>query len=473
MRRETVVLGAGLSGLAAGVRLAQHGADVLLLERHSLWGGLNSFYKFAGRRIDVGLHALTNYAPAGARGAALTKILRQLRLRHADLELGEQGFSEIRFPGLCLRFSNDFELLRAELRAHFPQEVDGFERLAALAREFEPREEQLAFASARERLGELLRERQLIDALLLPTCFYGSPRANDVDWPQFLILFRALFLEGFSRPRGGIRTLLELLRRRYLELGGELRLRCGVKRLLVDGGALRGLELDDGSTIECARVISSAGWVESMRLCGAQHERPADEVGRMSFLESVTILDRPPAELGLHATVTFYNGAARLAYEPPQDLIDTRCGVLSVPNHYAGCEPELEGQVRQTAIAHPSAWSALPEHEYQQHKARCADEARAAIGWFQPSWGPHASVRDVFTPRTIERFTGHLNGAVYGSPRKTASGLTPVRGLVLCGTDQGYLGVIGAMMSGIAMANRHVLMPELAQAQRVDAEIAP
>jgi hypothetical protein len=29
----------------------------------------------------------------------------------------------------------------------------------------------------------------------------------------------------------------------------------------------------------------------------------------------------------------------------------------------------------------------------------------------------------------------------------------------VCGTDQGYLGIIGALLSGIAMANRHALVP--------------
>jgi phytoene dehydrogenase-like protein len=73
--------------------------------------------------------------------------------------------------------------------------------------------------------------------------------------------------------------------------------------------------------------------------------------------------------------------------------------------------------------------------------------------------------RDVFTPRTITRFTGHANGAIYGSPTKFRNGLTEVENLLLCGTDQGLLGIVGAMLSGIEVANHHVLRPELAAAQ--------
>jgi phytoene dehydrogenase-like protein len=63
----------------------------------------------------------------------------------------------------------------------------------------------------------------------------------------------------------------------------------------------------------------------------------------------------------------------------------------------------------------------------------------------------------MFTPRTVRHFTGHLDGAIYGSPRKIRDGRTSLANLYLCGTDQGFLGITGAMLSGITMANVHVL----------------
>ena len=64
---------------------------------------------------------------------------------------------------------------------------------------------------------------------------------------------------------------------------------------------------------------------------------------------------------------------------------------------------------------------------------------------------------DMFTPRTVEKFTGHLGGAIYGSPLKHRDGRTELSNVYLCGTDQGFLGIIGAMLSGISMANYHIL----------------
>ena len=64
---------------------------------------------------------------------------------------------------------------------------------------------------------------------------------------------------------------------------------------------------------------------------------------------------------------------------------------------------------------------------------------------------------DMFTPTTVRKFTGHANGAVYGTPQKVKDGATNVRNLYICGTDQGFLGIVGSMLSGVSMANLHCL----------------
>jgi phytoene dehydrogenase-like protein len=60
---DTLIIGAGMSGLAAGIRLAYYDQKVCICERHSTIGGLNSFYRLRGRDYDVGLHAITNFTP--------------------------------------------------------------------------------------------------------------------------------------------------------------------------------------------------------------------------------------------------------------------------------------------------------------------------------------------------------------------------------------------------------------------------
>jgi phytoene dehydrogenase-like protein len=63
----------------------------------------------------------------------------------------------------------------------------------------------------------------------------------------------------------------------------------------------------------------------------------------------------------------------------------------------------------------------------------------------------------MFTPLTVRRFTGKENGAIYGAPEKKYDGRTHLKNLFLCGTDQGMVGIIGAIISGITISNKYLL----------------
>ena len=123
---DAVIIGAGMSGLAAAVRLGMFGRKVLVLERHNSPGGLNSFYARGKRKYDVGLHALTNWVPEGTKGAPLVKLMRQLRIRREELDLCPQLGSRVTMAGKNLRLNNDYESLLADVaRANGAQDGVG------------------------------------------------------------------------------------------------------------------------------------------------------------------------------------------------------------------------------------------------------------------------------------------------------------------------------------------------------------
>lgn len=459
MRYDALIIGAGLSGLGAGIRLAQFGQRVAILERHTVWGGLNSFYKLEGRLFDSGLHALTNFARRGERATPLGKILRQLRIDHDALKLGEQSRSAIRFPGLELAFSNDPALLCAEVERAFPGERDAFRRLLSELPSYDELERSGVQGSARAELARRLGEPALAEMLMCPLCFYGGAREHDLDWTEFAILFRSIFLEGLARPAGGIRPLLDLLVKRLKAEGGELRLRAGVARIVVERGQARGVVLEGGEQLEAEHVYSSAGRVETRALCGPEFALDArdEERSGLSFFETIEVLDRTPRELGVEETTVFFNSGPRFEYRRPEGLVDDASGVICTPNNYAAKEPLAEGVLRVTLLANHARWKALERERYGAEKQRAAELALAAAARFGADVRGHGVFRDTFTPLTIERFTGHLGGAVYGSPTKSRDGTSGIAGLSLIGTDQGLVGIVGALLSGITVVNRRAL----------------
>ncbi len=453
---DTIIIGAGMSGLAAGIRLAHFEQRVCILERHSTIGGLNSFYRLNGRNFDVGLHALTNYVPPGTKVGPLSRLLRALRIGWDQLPLCQQVGSAIAFPGVRLRFNNDFEFLLSEVHRAFPGEEDGLRRLAAALAPYEEYGQARHSGSARAVLESHVREPLLREMLLCPLAFYGSPREHDPNFDEFSILFRSIFLEGFARPQAGVRELLKLIVRKYKEVGGELRLRCGVRRLIVSGDCVQEVELDDGTRLAARRVLSSAGLRETFQLCEPQpKDLPAP--GALSFVEALSVVDREPAELGLGESIVFFNDAPQFEYRRPQDLVDVRSGVICVPNNFQHEKRLADGMVRISCLANYDGWNALAGPDYGVAKDRWYARMVASAERFVPPFRQAVVARDMFTPLTIRRFTGHDQGAVYGCGQKRHDGTTHLRNLFVCGNDQGLVGIVGTLLSGITVATNHLL----------------
>ena len=455
-----------MSGLAAGIRLAHFDKSVLVLDRHNVVGGLNSYYSFDARKFDVGLHAVTNYVAPGVKGTPLPKICRQLRISREELGLAPQTFgSRVVFPGVDLRFNNDFELLRAEVRDRFPDQVDGFDRLTTFVREFDPFADDLRIEDARPVLAGFITEPILLEMILCPLMYYGSARAGDMDLDQFVILFRSLYLEGFGRPIEGVRRILRLLQKKFRTLGGERKMKCGISRIEVANGRAKSLVLDDGQAITADIVLSSIGAVETARLCGDQAPDAAGEdIGRITYVETITVLDRQPADFGWNDTIVFFSNRENFFYDCPEELVDTAGGILCFPNNYDYADGQQldEGFLRITALANYEGWNGMTEDKYLGQKAVWSDRLTEGALKILPSINRIDLERstlatDMFTPRTVKKYTGHLAGAIYGSHRKIRDGRTHLDNVFLCGTDQGFLGITGAMLSGISMANRYGL----------------
>ncbi len=454
---DTIIIGAGMSGLAAGIRLAMFDQRVCVLERHTTIGGLNSFYRLRGRDYDVGLHALTNITPKGTKKGPLAKLLRQLRMSWDDFAISSQLGSKIIFPGVQLRFDNDIALLRSEVKNEFPDQVDNFDRLISEIADFDDLGSDEQHISARVRVAEIISDPLLVEMLFCPLMFYGSAREQDMDWGQFSIMFRSIFLEGLGRPHAGVRLILKQLVRKYRELGGELKLRAGVKEIVVDGGHATGVILESGEQLEARRVLSSAGWNETMRLCDDGQPVTLRQSGRLSFCETIASLDLQPQELGHRATVTFFNDSNKFQWSVPEGPCDVRSGVICSPNNFAYDEALDLGTMRITALANFDYWHGLDQRQYQLEKLRWYERITASAVRFVPDYRSRVLDTDMFTPQTIVRFTGHDNGAVYGAPEKQLNGCTHLPNLFICGTDQGFVGIIGSILSGISMANQHCL----------------
>lgn len=446
-----------MSGLAAGIRLAMFDKKVLILEKHTIAGGLNSFYARKGRKLDVGLHAMTNFAKKGERGKPLTKLLKQLRIPYGDLALNEQHSSKIIFPGHELTFTNDLNVFTDEVTTLFPEEKDGFMALLEDIRNFNEVNLENPYESAKERVAKFIGDETLREMIFCPLLIYGSAWENDMDFSQFVIMFKSILMEGFARPEGGVRRVINLLMKRYKDLGGEIKFRSGVEEICTKDGVAHGVRLENGEEILASKVLSSIGYPETVSVV----KEPMDvkpRVGKLSFTETILCYDKKPADLDIKDTIVFYNENQKYNYRRPETLFDEKSAVVCLPNNFEIDDYE-DGMIRLTFMANYDLWNELSEIDYKNEKEKVLEASKNIVKKLYPALDMEPNFVDIFTPTTIKKFTSHHGGTVYGSIDKSRDGKTPVDGLFLIGTDQGFLGIVGAMLSGISMANLHCLMP--------------
>jgi len=463
-RYDAIIIGAGMSGMAAAIRLGMYDKKVLLLEKHSITGGLNSYYGRGKRQFDVGLHALTNFAVKKERGRPLTKLLKQLRIPYDELLLVEQQYSQINFPDNTLNFTNDVNNLINDIGDKFPHEVDGFRKLIAHIENFNEVALDNPYTPAKEVVRRFIKDSDLLEMIFCPLLIYGSAWENDMDFSQFAIMFKSIFLEGFGRTTGGVRKIIQLLLKKMDEANVEVCFRNGVKQILTQKGRAIGVETSRGEVIHAPMVLSCAGLPETLSLLDKQENQnslPLPRTGKLSFTETILITNTKPKNLSFDPTIVFYNNRSYYKYQKPEELFDKESAVLCFPNNFKG-DDYNEGVYRLTMMANYDKWKSLKDTEgsaYIDQKEMVYLEGIKLLKKMIPNFSEDQVLfKDVFTPTSVERYTGHFGGCVYGSPDKSRDGSTPVNGLYVCGTDQGFLGIIGSMLSGISIANLYGLM---------------
>lgn len=371
--------------------------------------------------------------------------------RHAS-----KTFSLIKFPNEELRFENDFAVLENSIAEKFPSEIDGFRKLDSMLNDFNEVALDNSFQSTRNILKDYINSPLLTDMLLCPLMYYGSSTPNDMDFSQFAIMYKSIYKQGFCRPAQGIKGLLDILQEQFLDYGGTLKMNCEVDKIMTSDEYASGVLTKTGDFLEAEQILSSAGAPETEALF---KDLPKSPSGEMAFIETIAITDK--VDLSHLPTVTFFSNTDNFSYQPTEKLANFDSGVICVPSNFR-FEPGdyiPPTMLRTTIIGNPRKWHNFPHEDYNSAKEQITLDVLKITGDISKIYELNSKsfATDTFTPATITRFTDRRNGAVYGSPQKHRDGLTAIKNLYLCGTDQGFLGITGSLLSGISIANLYLL----------------
>jgi phytoene dehydrogenase-like protein len=283
---DAVVVGAGVGGLVCANLLAREGLRVLLVEQHYMVGGYCSTFRRAGYTFD----AATHFYPLLGNPATITgRLLAELGLKQRWVKM--DPVDHFHFPdGSGFRVPADFPMYLAQLKAEFPEESGALDRFFADVREVylnglleyfrwrpTPRLDPFRRTTVREALERHFRSLKLKLLLTADCSHWGStPACTSFIFDSLL---RLSYFLGNYYPAGGSQAFADELAQRFEERGGHILMSSTVRRVVVRGGAARGVEVETGPkrarrrlSVRAGAVISNADLLLTLkRMVGAEH----------------------------------------------------------------------------------------------------------------------------------------------------------------------------------------------------------
>jgi phytoene dehydrogenase-like protein len=292
-RYDVVVIGSGIGGLITANLLAASGASVLLVEQHYMVGGYCSTFRRAGYTFD----AATHFYPLLGNPATLSgRLLGELDVTTQWIKMDPVDVFHLP-DGTRIEVPADFDRYLALLKREFPHQASELDTYFALAQEANlagilyyfrgrstPRVEKLLPLTVSEVLARHFSDPRLRLVLTGDCPHWGSPpgRTSFV----FDAMLRMSFFLGNYYPVGGSQAFADELARCFEARGGHILMSTAARRILVEGGAARGVELETlrgplrsrpglptGVTrVRCDAVVSNADLLSTWEaLVGAEH----------------------------------------------------------------------------------------------------------------------------------------------------------------------------------------------------------
>lgn len=270
-----VIIGAGIGGLSAAIRLAAHGRRVIVLEQNDSVGGKMGQVIADGFRWDTGPSVITMRHVFEEVFATAGRQLEDYLTLEAVNPLTRYFYPD----GTVLDITRDWPQLAAQIATLEPRDVQGYLDFLAYAAKLHritgpvfvydqpPSWRSFLRVSPLEffkidpwfTLDQSIRRhiyspqmRQLLGR------FATYVGASPYQAPATLGVIADVELTGgVWYPRGGVYAIAQALQRLATELGVEIRTGQGVKQIDVTNGHMRGVTLDDGCCIDSTSIIAN------------------------------------------------------------------------------------------------------------------------------------------------------------------------------------------------------------------------
>ncbi len=277
---RVIVIGAGLGGLSAGIRLAHQGHDVTVLEKNERVGGKLNIWETGGYTFDTGPSLLTMpFVVRELFSSVGCEMDDYLKLEPVD-PICRYVFSD----GSMLEARSDREKMVAAIERFSPGSGQGFDSFMEHGKKiYEASAEPFLFSSFGSMgIGDVFRNLKYLPAISRIDAFrslhdcvlkYFSDHRLQQLFDRFAtyngsspylapatlaIIPYIEFAMGGWYVKGGMYRLAEALNGLAVELGVEIRTHATVERIMINQSVAEGVVLSGGEEIAADVVVCNA-----------------------------------------------------------------------------------------------------------------------------------------------------------------------------------------------------------------------
>lgn len=503
---DIIIIGSGLGALSTASLMAQlYDKRVLVLERHYVIGGFTHAFKRPDKsrgasnkakyEWDVGVHYVGGMAP-GQRDRGLFDFITGGRLSWNRMP---DPFEKFHYPDLDFDMYGEPQRFRNDLVEQFPDEeanIDGMfedikkisgwanlrmgagslpQPLRFIANLWNKRLDGFALQTTEAWLNKRFQDPKLRALMASQWGTYGLPPSRSPFQIHAGIINH--FMKGGYYPEGGASKIAEYVMPIVEAKGGAFLINHAVSEILIENGRAVGVEVklhksgkETFKRFYAPAIVSNVGAFNTFEklLPAALGASEADRYRKfLSPQSGATVY------LGLKesAKTLGFQGENHWVYKSfdHEYNADGPAVLRGEPRFCYLSFPSLKNSEASTHTAELLAFVDYKDFEawaggnwkkrgedYEALKDTIARGLIDLVDEKYPGFADLVEYVEVSTPLTVEHFTGHPKGAIYGlesSPERYRaipfSAQTKITGLYLTGADAFTIGIVPALVSGM------------------------
>ena len=433
---KIIIIGAGISGLSAGIYGQQTGYITEIYEKNPNAGGLCVTWKRDGMPIDGCIHWMTGTKP----GTEMRSMWDDLRAFKDEDLIYSDNFGSVEYKGKVVTFWCDLNRLERELIQISPEDKKLIKRTIYMIYKIQnmplPTDIPLSAMSLIRKLkfvfnvfpylkmysySKGMQRGDFAKKFKSPILRYAFDHIvpGDGNLYSTLYAYGTVALGNGGVLKGGSSNLIKNMLKTYKDFRGVIHYNSPVEKIIIENGKAVGIQLENGEIEKADHIIAACDVTQTYKLVENRYtvkayqkrfERPDKYPTPSCVYVSLKIDQKEYEKLG-NSHVFQFQTSHFMVGKKSFDSIPIR--VYSYDENYI-----VDGNVLGTVLLHQSnvdfkCWNKLykDRKKYMAEKDRIAKAVLTRIVEKYPSLKGKVKVIDVCTPMTYRRYVNAYCGA--------------------------------------------------------------